>query len=626
MPPMVRRILAPVAAVGEKDCVEFRRDAFAVRADAEFLELTLPSFALRLRVSVNVDRPGELDRTIAVAPPALATLDGNRIEWHCQSTAWSKRYIAEVRSDRVELWAEVEGEGRVDSIRFFEDVRDHGFRPHFARTKHFNDGATTTHRAYSVGSEPTFSTVVAPEPNPYGRHTFRPHEYAQISVNADLDHCGGNFVANPAMLCYVVAAQPEAGCLAMGLLCDRGRHQLSEFEYLGGAEFGLRLTCYAGLEVDGRLATPRVVLRPAAGRDAAFGGYVQALRDRWGVDRRTSAAPAWWSRPIVCGWGHQCHQADLFRVRSPPEREADNAAYTLSTQATYREITERYDEQRLPWGTLVIDARWYGSGGRKDVDPGRWPRMREFIDALHARGRRVLLWWGLWETDGLAADECVVWRRDPSLPENPAGRLAKFGPPREGRKIAIDPSLGVHRERVREQVRRLLGAGRGCLNADGFKVDHVAAAPALYGMQFPAGSQRLFGVEAAYAAMAVLYEEAKAVKPDCLVVGQSPNPLFADVQDMIRLGDVYTPEPDTVVGEMRFRAEMATIAVPELPIDTDGWPMPSARVLVEYAEVAPSLGVPSLYYATHVDTTGEPIADSDFDRIRRAWASGGAAR
>jgi hypothetical protein len=62
------------------------------------------------------------------------------------------------------------------------------------------------------------------------------------------------------------------------------------------------------------------------------------------------------------------------------------------------------------------------------------------------------------------------------------------------------------------------------------------------------------------------------------------------------------------------------VADPNWLIDTDGWPMPSLSALREYVAVQPTLGVPSLYYASHLDTTGEELADADFALIRRAWS------
>ncbi|MGH3621084.1 MAG: hypothetical protein ACRDQ5_04745, partial [Sciscionella sp.] len=158
-------------------------------------------------------------------------------------------------------------------------------------------------------------------------------------------------------------------------------------------------------------------------------------------------------------------------------------------------------------------------------------------------------------------------------------------------------------------------------DVDGFKIDHLSAVPGIYDMAFPHGSERLFGIEAARAYLELLYESAKEVKPDALLIGQSPNPYLADVQDMLRLGDIYAHHPNSVVSEMTFRAAMASIADSDWLIDTDGWPMPSLTAFREYVAVQPTLGVPSLYYVTHLDTTGEAFTAEDYARLRRAWSA-----
>ena len=329
---------------------------------------------------------------------------------------------------------------------------------------------------------------------------------------------------------------------------------------------------------------------------------------------------AWWERPIVCGWGHQSYQGDLFRIRSSPERPPDNAVYTLCTQATYRDIVERLDDRNISWGTLVIDARWFLAGGLKNVDTGRWPDLRGFVDAQHRQGRKVLLWWGPWDPDGVPEAECIRYQPEAGLTrENRPGRMAKFGTPQPGRKLAIDITLPQVRRRVREQVRLLLSSDG--FDADGLKLDHVSAAPGVYGMAFPEGSGRLFGIEATRSCLALIYEAAKEAKPDALVIGQSPTPYLADVQDMLRLGDIYSVRADSVAAVMAFRASMARQVDPDWLIDTDGWPLPSLAAMREYIDMQPSLGVPSLYYVTHLDTTGEALGASDYAHIRKAWSA-----
>jgi hypothetical protein len=590
--------------------------------DDRWVTLDLATFSQPLRPEISVDSLRSLDRAVSTSWDGLTVSgDCQRLTWTGQSTLWRKRYCLDVYPAHAEFYADVSGRGEVDGIRFFDAIPDGGFREHFALTKHFNDKGQTGARAYSTGSPIAFRQVFSPEPNSYARQALHPFEYGQVSVNADLDYNGGNFIANPGLLCFAVAAEPQQEWLAFGVAATAGEHSFSEYEYLGGTDFALNLNSWGVPAVDGSLRTPKIVMVVGRSPQLAFTRYVEVLRDSGLVPTPRREQPSWWSRPVVCGWGHQCYQADLFRVRSSPERPADNAAYTLSTQATYREIVERLDSHDLPWGTLVVDARWFLSGGLKDVDDGRWPDLRGFIAAQHRVGRRVLLWWSPWDPEGIPADQCVTYSpAQEAIRRNRPGRLSKFGVPVAGKKLAVDISLPQVRDRIREQVRLLLGPGPDGYGSDGFKIDHVSAAPGIYGMTFPEGSRRVFGIEAVREYLALLYETAKEVRPDALIVGQSPNPYLADVQDMLRLGDIYAHRSDSVVEEMTFRAEMARIADPSWLVDTDGWPMPSLAAMREYVRAQPDLGVPSLYYVSHLDTTGEALTAADFELIRRTWS------
>lgn len=589
------------------------------------MRLDLPTFSQLFQMHINVDTLETYDRNVSAAwPERTERGDHERWSWTAKSTLWHKRYHLDVYPDRIEFHAEISGDGAIDVIRFFDSIPDQHFREHAIRTRHLVDRGHTPAREYSIGSETAFRHVFSPEPNYHGRKIFRSFEYGLISVTGDSDYCGGNLIANPGPLCFAVAADPAREWLAMGLAVRPGEYLFSDYEYLGGGDFALAVTNWGARRVEGTFVTPKMVLTTGATAEHAIAGYVSALREAGLVSQPQREQPGWWSRPVICGWGHQCYQADLFRIRSSTERPPDNAAYTLCTQANYRDIVELADSHDLPWGTLIIDARWFLSGGLKDVDVGRWPNLRGFIEQQHRRGKRVLLWWGPWDPEGIPADECIRYLPSEHLGRaNSPGRRAKtplgnlslrgLAP---GTKLSIDISLDSVRKRIRDQVRYLLSPSG--LNADGLKIDHISATPGCYGMVFPEGSGRVFGIEAAHAYLALLHETAKEVKPDALLSGQSPNPYLADFQDMIRI----SPWPyfsDSVTAEATHSTAMARIVDDTWLIDTNGYPMPSLAAFREYMDLQPSLGVPSLLYITHLDTTGEAITAEDYARIRRAW-------
>jgi hypothetical protein len=204
----------------------------------------------------------------------------------------------------------------------------------------------------------------------------------------------------------------------------------------------------------------------------------------------------------------------------------------------------------------------------------------------------VLLWWKAWDPEGV----------DPSLCVRNA----------DGAPVALDPSNEATREFLSAMLARLLSAE--ALDADGLKIDFTARTPTGRALTQAGGT---WGIAFLHQLLAVVYEAAKAAKPDALVITHTPHPSFADVTDMIRLNDMFG---GAIVPQMTFRAEVVRAALPELPIDTDDWRIPDRRQWREFLEVKPEIGVPSLYYATHLDATGEALTDDDYAALRRVWS------
>jgi hypothetical protein len=102
------------------------------------------------------------------------------------------------------------------------------------------------------------------------------------------------------------------------------------------------------------------------------------------------------------------------------------------------------------------------------------------------------------------------------------------------------------------------------------------------------------------------------------VMTHTPHPAFVEVTDMIRLNDMIAGV-QSVVPQMRHRAYVALAACPELLVDTDDWCVPSLDAWREYLRVKPELGIPSLYYVSHLDSTGERLEPDDYEAIAVAW-------
>jgi hypothetical protein len=152
-------------------------------------------------------------------------------------------------------------------------------------------------------------------------------------------------------------------------------------------------------------------------------------------------------------------------------------------------------------------------------------------------------------------------------------------------------------------------------DADGFKIDFTARIPSGPGIHLYGD---IWGLELMKRYLEIIYNAAKQVKPDALIITHTPHPYLAEVLDMIRLNDINKDKD--IRAAMTHRAILVNIACPDAIIDTDNWPITNKSVWRDYLRLQPELGVPALYYASHIDSTLEPLEERDFKLIRQVWA------
>jgi hypothetical protein len=348
--------------------------------------------------------------------------------------------------------------------------------------------------------------------------------------------------------------------------------------------FSLRLDYDGQTRVDGEFRAPVLLLQRTPDPWTGLRRHRDDL-----VARGAAPAPAererpdWWSSPIFCGWGAQCHLE---------ETNKGTLARDFATQPNYDAFLASLQEHGVEPGIVTLDDKWQATYGRNEPDAAKWPDLKAWIAARHTEGRRVLLWWKAWDPEGLPPELCI--------------RNA------DGAPVALDPNNGAAREELARVVRTMLVD----LDADGFKVDFTARTPSGRNLQHEPGT---WGIALLHRLLEVLYTAAKAAKPDALVITHTPHPAFVDVTDMIRLNDVVGGVP--LVEQMEFRAQVVRAACPELPIDTDDWRVPNKREWREYLDVKRSIGVPSLYYADHIDSTGEALDEDDYAALRKVFST-----
>ncbi|MFW6097971.1 MAG: hypothetical protein ACOC9Z_07835 [Chloroflexota bacterium] len=405
----------------------------------------------------------------------------------------------------------------------------------------------------------------------------------------------GDWFFTPAPFAFSCAG--ANGWMAMGVAARPGTQHFTALRYHGQRDsFFLTLDFEGYTPVSGSYTLPAIRFDfaaddgvPAADAYEALAAHVEGLRAA-GLTPQAGAeeapawwrSPQWWRSPIFCGWGAQCHLAKKNGAHAPD----------YARQALYEQFLAALEEEGIAPGTIVVDDKWQATYGNNDVDETKWPSMKAFVAEQHEAGRRVLLWLKAWDPEGVPAAECMT---------NAAGAA-----------IAVDPTNPAYERRLRAAVRHLLSPEG--LDADGFKIDFTARIPSGPGIR---RHGEAWGLELMKQYLGNLYDEAKRAKADALIMTHTPHPYLADVLDMIRLNDMNIGTD--IPRAMKHRARVARIACPEAIVDTDNWPIADKATWRAYVPLQAELGVPSLYYSSHVDATGEPLEAEDYELLREVW-------
>jgi hypothetical protein len=366
----------------------------------------------------------------------------------------------------------------------------------------------------------------------------------------------------------------------VGIGTKPGEYQFSALEYSGsryaGASFYVDYMGYRN--IDGNFASPVFMINTSDGALDSLRAYTAWLTANGFATASASNDAYWHHLPIFCGWAEQT-------VESVP---IGGAANKLSTQANYDRWIATLEERGLPIGTIVIDDKWQKGYGTFEVDEEKWPDLKGFISAQHARGRHVLLWVPVADADGLPTSLCVSY---------------------QGKCVIADVGKPEYESWLRPRIRRLVQD----LGVDGFKEDWVNA-PAAPGLSLTSPAT---GIEFVRKFQSILYTEAHRWKPDAMVETQTTNALFRDSSDVIRLNDIYYASRN-VAEMMRLRASIANITGWSL-VDTDNASSTNLKEWWNYMQAQPSIGIPSLYFVTRTESTQESPSPSDWSYLAALW-------
>jgi hypothetical protein len=555
------------------------RPAYAVRTaggDSPTLEVYQEGrLTFRLPLVSGLSTPGKEETLSNIRVAKLAEPQGpERWQATADSSLWSgRRFVWTFLDDHIEFQQFATGANPLERCYFFSNgISD--------------NWANGTSPGVFANSTIFASRYFSPQPNHADQYYFSiamPQSVGVLEERPAPDNAfhpelmTGLFAPPPLFLAF----EKGGAWSSVGLGDQPGKYQFNALEYSGsryaGASFWVN---YAGYRSAANgFESPTAAIHFGYSEYDTLAKYVAWIGQKgFGTESRFRNAP-WHYKPIFCGWAEQTREAAVRKIE----------AHDLSTQADYERWIGILESRGLPAGTIVIDDKWQKQYGTFDVDERKWPDMQGFVARQHAKGRHVLLWVPAFHLEGLPEDLCV-----------------KMG----NQAIAGDVSNPAYEEFLRGKIRHLVAD----LGVDGFKEDWLGGVSRSAGLRMHAP---LFGIEFVRRFQFILYDETHKWKPDALVETQTPNPLFRESSDVLRLNDIWYGARN-VPEMMKRRARISKIAGWEL-VDCDNASSTNLEEWWSYMLQQPSIGIPALYFVYRTESTMEEVPDSKWRQLAEIW-------
>jgi Glycosyl hydrolases family 31 len=532
-----------------------------------------PVFVVPVVSSLDSDK--EREQLSEVESSLRKTPDGT---WELTATATSnlwtrRRFLWRFFSDRIEFQQFASGHGKIGRDYFLSS----------GVSNRWDNGTTENHLwDTTIYADRYFS----PSPNHANQFEFdiAMPQILGFSVGRQPDteedfrpeRMSGLFQPPPLFLAFHM----NNAWIGVGIGARPGEYRFPAFEYTGsryaGASFFVDYMGYR--DIDGEFASPVLAINFAQTPFDALAGYTAWL-DQSGFSTRYEGHDVLWHHlPIFCGWAEQT-------VESVPKGVAPN---TMATQANYEKWIATLEQRELPFGTIVIDDKWQQAYGTFEIDQKKWPDMKSFVAAQHARGRHVLLWVPVAHEDGLPANLCLM---------------------AQGKCVGADVGKPEYESYLRQRIRHLVED----IGIDGFKEDWVGA-PAAPGLPLTGPAT---GIEFVRRFQWILWSEAHRSKPDAMVETQTPNTLFHESSDVIRLNDIWYATRN-VPDVLRQRARIAHISGWPL-VDTDNASSTTLKDWWSYMQAQPSIGIPALYFVSKTEATQESPSPEQWTALAGIW-------
>ena len=480
-------------------------------------------------------------------------------KWEHASSVWNKVCFTLAAGElRLRYSVTVQGNGAVDSVEYFKG---------------------------EWGSAYDFDRGFTPIPTVDGA--------SQCEFSAQKSFNEFSYLTIPPLFVYVFDVCGINKKLAFSLAAPRGEHNFTYFAYntvTHGGQKGFYFTTdqCGHTKVDGEWTSPEILIYGADSRDEALKDYANYYFAKGIADvKPASKRPRFWYGPIACGWTEQ--------AAYPDSRGIPYSQQGMAKQELYDHFNGELKKRDLHPTLMIIDDKWQTAYGDPYADTSKWSDLRGWIDRNRDKnGRFTMLWYKLWDSEGLPDDECMASDSDHN-------------------KRCADPSNPKYRDRLKTILHRLLSPDEGCYNADGLKLDFAFFQPTGNSAVSYGGK---YGVELFLEYIKTVYEFAKEIKPDCVISASPCHPLFAAYVDHARLHD-YFPDLRRAQEEFTFRRDIYHIAMPWSLIDTDGAGYRTRRDTQRYLISSYRLGIPDLYCIS--DLFGLHLTDADWEQVSNVW-------
>jgi len=599
------------------------------------------------------DRDDGIDELIKLSKPKIVEgTEYSTIIFNGKTTLWDKvEYIFECWEEKIVYYYRVHGEGKLETVRFFEgfladDPRtDEVFFPYFCGPgRHL-----AYHRPvkeFMQSSIPDFSSIYSFAINSSDKRLFGYYEDIDIRANGDRHYFGGDWLATPSAFLFLMGNKEQKSWVSLGLAVKQGEGGFMGYKYCGGEGFGLSLDYTGYTSVNGKWTSPAIVMEET-GEDVyeALDKHVAHLSQNGCMpEKERKETPLWWKKPIFGGWGEQVYHSNRWDHFFSGEHDswAHDNVDKFCTQEAYETMLKTLESKDIDPTILIIDNRWFKDEALLDVDTELWPDLKGFIKEQHKKGRKVILWTSPWsyckshKGKDVPIDQHMYVDEDNLFDLDIDTDVFYPACKREHKKVrkdyplpaptltdanwryTADPQNPNYAQRVKDKIHFLLSPEG--MDADGFEFDYTHFLPKYRGTK-PITSrdeQTAWGIEALHGLIKIFYDTAKEAKSDALIISHTFNSYFNDVIDMLRLQDIYT-DRRSIVPQMKHRAMIAQRVAPGCVIHTDQHPMPSMEAWREYAKFQKTIGNPCTYYVTGIETTHEDFTEEDYRMLSEEW-------